>query len=145
MTGIVEGDRTRKTNTMKATRLNFCTPVRNAIETLGLSYVMALNVCNTALGQMAAKGNAETKTKDLKVKLYKSEGSDNTASVNVSETQKFEAKLNIALLFVGWNDAVAKCEKLCPTMSVTVGESFETWLRKVATPKVENKEQKQSA
>lgn len=123
---------------MKPTKANFVTCVRNAIAALGCSSKQALNVVNSALGQMELSKVGEDKTGDIKVKIPKSDSVESTASVNVKPgSETYKSRLSAALMFAAWNDALAKAEKLCPTMTVSIepDSMFGKWLKQVAPGK----------
>lgn len=126
--------------TMKTNKANFCTSVRNAIEAIGCSTVMALNVVNAELGNMKKTEDGMAVAGDVKVKRPKSEGTEWTAGMSVKlGTEKYETnKVTPAIVFAEWNDIQAKAEKSFPGQTLNIPENtmFYTWLKKVATPKV---------
>lgn len=130
---------------MKPTKLNFTTSVRDAITQAGYSYTKALNVVNSELGKLAKTSTGEDKTGDVKVKIPKTEGLESSTSVRVQPgAETWEVKgTNAALMFVAWNDAIAKAEKLCPTMELIIPKDtmFDKWLSKVAMPDKVKEEQ----
>lgn len=123
---------------------NFCTSVREAIAALNCSSVMALNAVKSALGEMKmTNGDKLTATTGkVKIKVYKDENraSEATTSVKISAA-KFLSGATTAMRFSSWDDMLADSEVLCPEQSVRIkpDSEFGLWLKRVATPKAEEK------
>lgn len=129
---------------------NFCTSVREAIAALDCSSVMALNAVKSALGEMkATNGDRLTAvTSKVKIRIYKDEDkpSKATTSVKVSAL-KYESGASTALRFSSWDDTLAESEVLCPEQSVRIkpDSEFGLWLKRIATPKAEQKKEEVKA
>lgn len=121
---------------------NFCTTIRDAIALAGFSYVKALNVVNSALGQARKVKDNETTLGTVKYKEYKKKEDKASFTLKLG-SQRYEALASrvgmgnmTAIKFAAWNDSVIACEKLNPSMTVTIAKDseFGRWLAKVAMP-----------
>ena len=111
---------------MKATRLNLCQVVRDALIEAGYSSVAVVNAVNAELAK-ATLISEEAKTGDGKIK-----GKGLEYAVTVTGSFKYLQKNTLPCTFDAWHSAIAKAEKVCSMPSLEIPAVFTEWLDKFA-------------
>ena len=126
---------------MKATRINFCSTIREALTEAGYSTVKAVNALNGEL-QALELANSKSTTKGGTIKGRKIP----TFSVKVQTSEGYESRsITPAMELDTMNTALEKLEKTVEHFTVTLPASVCRWLDGFATnpltdaAKIENK------
>ena len=105
-------------------RVNYCEPVRNALERRGISVVKIVEAANAVIGQMSLKQDSyDETTGGMRV--------SKTAQIKVTASAQFVSEdVNIVHSFDEWAMLVYKCWKKAPFDLISLPEKFNFWLKK---------------
>lgn len=111
--------------TVEAKMSNLCVPVRNTMESNGISHLQVLNACNSHLGKLKGQQKGDDKRTDGKVNV---KTDSFKMSIQPGRVQ-FTGTADIVATFIAWHDAIEKAHKVANMEAVAIPVLFDTWLQ----------------